>query len=84
MGAVAAAACCSVPVLNPATLPRLPLSCLLLLLHLQGGDSAPNSKNTGPSSAGKAGGGSKAINVLLPLLLIIAAVLVNMYLSKQQ
>jgi hypothetical protein len=31
----------------------------------------------------KSGGASKAINVLLPLLLILAAVLVNMYLKKE-
>ncbi|WIA19552.1 hypothetical protein OEZ86_013277 [Tetradesmus obliquus] len=47
-----------------------------------GGDSAPGSRNTGAAVA-KSGGASKAINVLLPLLLILAAVLVNMYLKKE-
>jgi hypothetical protein len=49
---------------------------------LQGGDSAPGSRNTGAAVA-KAGGASKAVNVLLPLLLILAAVLVNIYLKKE-
>eukprot|EP00775_Hariotina_reticulata_P009184 gene9184-9350_t len=48
-----------------------------------GGDSAPSSKNLGASSAGR-NGGSSAFSILLPLLLILAAVLVNLYLSKQQ
>lgn len=47
----------------------------------QGGDSAPSSRNLGPSSS-KSSGAGKLLNVLLPLLLIIAAVLVNMYLVK--
>jgi hypothetical protein len=51
-------------------------------LPLQGGDSAPGSRNTG-AAVSKSGGASKAINVLLPLLLILAAVLVNMYLKKE-
>lgn len=55
---------------------------LLLRVVPQGGDSAPGSRNTGAAVA-KSGGASKAINVLLPLLLILAAVLVNMYLKKE-
>jgi hypothetical protein len=51
-------------------------------LPVQGGDSAPGSRNTG-AAVSKSGGASKAINVLLPLLLILAAVLVNMYLKKE-
>jgi hypothetical protein len=47
----------------------------------QGGDSAPTSRNLGPSSS-TSGGAGKLLSVLLPLLLIIAAVLVNMYLVK--
>eukprot|EP00882_Tetradesmus_deserticola_P008425 GHRQ01008884.1.p1 GENE.GHRQ01008884.1~~GHRQ01008884.1.p1 ORF type:complete len:245 (+),score=29.08 GHRQ01008884.1:842-1576(+) len=47
-----------------------------------GGDSAPSSKTTAVA-ASKSGGASKAINLLLPLLLILAAVLVNMYLKKE-
>jgi hypothetical protein len=55
---------------------------LRISLPLQGGDSAPSSRNTG-AAVSQSGGASKAINVLLPLLLILAAVLVNMYLKKE-
>lgn len=48
----------------------------------QGGDSAPSSRNTGAAAA-KPSGASKALNIVLPLLLILAAVLVNMYLNKK-
>ncbi|KAF6258879.1 cytochrome b5-like heme/steroid binding domain-containing protein [Scenedesmus sp. NREL 46B-D3] len=53
-----------------------------LIGKFSGGDSAPGSKNTG-AAASQSGGASKAVNVLLPLLLILAAVLVNMYLKKE-
>lgn len=53
-----------------------------LIGQFAGGDSAPSSRNTG-AAASKAGGASKAFNVLLPLLLILAAVLVNMYLANK-
>jgi hypothetical protein len=51
---------------------------------LQGGDSAPSSANTGPAAAKSVGGGARLVNILLPLLLILAAVLVNLYLSSDK
>eukprot|EP00879_Flechtneria_rotunda_P003212 GHRR01003435.1.p1 GENE.GHRR01003435.1~~GHRR01003435.1.p1 ORF type:complete len:136 (+),score=26.44 GHRR01003435.1:171-578(+) len=47
-----------------------------------GGDSAPTNKTAGVA-AKKINGVSKAFNVLLPLLLILAAIFVNMYLTKK-
>eukprot|EP00878_Enallax_costatus_P002493 GHUV01002673.1.p1 GENE.GHUV01002673.1~~GHUV01002673.1.p1 ORF type:complete len:128 (+),score=42.21 GHUV01002673.1:145-528(+) len=53
-----------------------------LIGKFAGGDSAPTSRNTG-AAASKSGGASKALNVVLPLLLILAAFLINMYLNKK-
>jgi hypothetical protein len=51
---------------------------------LQGGDSAPHSANSGAAAGKSVGAGARVFNILLPLLLILAAVLVNLYLSGQQ
>jgi len=48
-----------------------------------GGDSAPHSASSGAAAGKSVGAGARVFNILLPILLILAAVLVNLYLSNR-
>jgi hypothetical protein len=52
--------------------------------HTQGGDSAPVIKATGVSGGKKVSAAARAFNVLLPLLLVIAAFVINGLLSSKK